>query len=258
MRALREFGAALTAWPLWTAIAKDDVQGRYKRTALGPFWLVLSQAGFIIGIYLLHRTGLGGGNENFLYFLSASLPVWGLITSLLMDGSNSMIWSKPYLESFPLPPALFAIRVVASSVVTFAHLIVTFIVVSIWQMAPPTPALVAFIPALIIIIVFGLGCSLGLGSLGARFRDIPVFTTSLIGLLFVLTPVFWVPTPEQAASPLVRFNPFFYLLEVGRAPLLGDMPSLGIWVVAVLIALFTLAAGLFIHVRTRASLIYWL
>ena len=57
---------------------------------------------------------------------------------------------------------------------------------------------------------------------------------------------------------LVAFNPFYYLLEVIREPLLGQAPSLLIWSVATGITLigFIFALGFFSRFLNR--IVYWL
>lgn len=258
MRPVEELLAAAKAWPVWGSIAQDDVAGRYRRSVLGPLWLVLSQAGFITGLYLLHREVFGSSATNFLLWLAISLPVWGLIYAFVVDGANSIQRAKSYLESYPLPPAVFVLRTVAASLVTFAHLLVVLVIPAVLAPPPIGLATLAVVPGLAIVILFGLGAGLLLGALGARYHDVPLALPTVMNLLFVLTPVFWVPTPQQAQSPLVLINPLYHLLEVVRAPLLGGWGTDLNWIVASVTAVGTLLVGAVVFSRMRPTLIYWL
>ena len=40
--------SALTAWRLWTMLGWNDIRQRYRRSTLGPFWITLSVAFFIV------------------------------------------------------------------------------------------------------------------------------------------------------------------------------------------------------------------
>ena len=258
MSSLKEIASALFAWRGWGAIAVEDVVGRYRRTVIGPLWLVVSQSAFIGGIYLLHKTMLGQGQSNFLLFLSISLPAWSLLSSLLSDGASSLVRSKGFIESYPLPLAIYLIRTVAGSFVTFAHLFTVFVVVSLATRHAPTYHALALIPALMIIAVYGFGVNLILAPIGAKFRDVQPAISSALGLLFVLTPIFWVPTAEQLHNPILQLNPFYHLLEIIRQPVLGSWGDPTHWLVSLGIAIGSLIVGGVVYARTRPNVVYWL
>jgi ABC-type polysaccharide/polyol phosphate export permease len=258
MTRVAELADALGAWRIWGAFAADDVLVRYKRSVLGPLWIVLQQGALILGLYLLHRSVFAAGDDDYLLFLAASLPVWALISGMLTEGAMSIVRAKGFLESYPLPPGIYAVRTVAAGFVTFAHLLLVYLAVAVAQGANPGAALLAFVPGLVLIAVFGFGCALAFGALGARFRDIALALPSVMTLLFILTPTFWVPNAEQLQSPLVRLNPFFYLLEVVRQPLLGSWGDPAVWLAAGAISFGTLIVGALVFIRLRPTLVYWL
>jgi ABC-type polysaccharide/polyol phosphate export permease len=258
MSSLKEIAKALFAWRIWWAIAVEDVVGRYRRTVIGPLWLVLSQVAFIGGVYILHKSLFGRGQQDFLLYLSISIPAWSLISGLLSEGATSLVRSKGYVESYPLPLAIYLIRTVAGAFVTFAHLFTVFIAVSLVMRHAPTIHAIALLPALVLISLYGFGVNLILAPIGARFRDIQPAIGSALGLLFVLTPIFWVPTPEQLHNPLLQMNPFYHLLEVVRQPLLGSWGALIDWYVSAGIAVGSLVIGSVVYARTRPNVVYWL
>jgi ABC-type polysaccharide/polyol phosphate export permease len=254
---LGEIVRALGAWRIWGVTAVDDIMGRYRRTILGPLWITLGQAGFIAGLYLL-RSKFSAGDTNYLAYLAASIPTWGLLASFIVDGSNSLIKSKGFIDNYPIPMAVFSMRAVAAAYINYAHLLVVYLVIVALMLKAPTIAHLAILPGLLITLVFGLGCVLMLGPLGARFRDLAPATNMGTSLMFVLTPVFWVPEPAQVDSALVTYNPFYYLLEVVRAPLLGQVVEPHVWLLAVAVAAAVFVAGLATYVRMRPQIVYWL
>lgn len=257
--ALREIVRALKAYTIWGPIAVDDVVARYKRTVLGPLWVILPQAFFIFGLYTLHRQNLSGGTAaDYLPYLAISLPLWSLLTALVVDTTSCFLSAKGFIESYALPPAIHVVRTVARAFILFAHLLVVYVVVELWAHKGLPLTIVAAIPAMAILAVFGLGAGLALAPLGTRFRDVPPALQALMMLGFVLTPVFWVPTEAQRESPLVQFNPFYYLVEVVRQPMTGSWGEPHVWMLASLIALGALAAGVVIYTRLRSMILYWL
>ena len=86
------------------------------------------------------------------------------------------------------------------------------------------------LPGLLLWALDSLALTLLLGGFCARFRDIMPIVNSVMQIAFFITPVIW--KPEQlgpAGMSKLPFNPFYDLLEIVRAPLLGHMPSMMVW-----------------------------
>jgi len=73
-----------------------------------------------------------------------------------------------------------------------------------------------------------------------------------------LTPIFWQPETLSAQSLLLDLNPFYYLMEVVRAPLLGEPLSAQIWLVAIALTICGWSAALLMYSRVRRRIAYWL
>ena len=48
-----DFGQTVVGWRTWWLMASQDIRLRYKRSAIGPFWLSVAMAVQVIGIGLL-------------------------------------------------------------------------------------------------------------------------------------------------------------------------------------------------------------
>jgi ABC-type polysaccharide/polyol phosphate export permease len=262
MKNAKEILYALYSWRIWLTFAVDDVIGRYRRTVFGPFWIVIAQAAFIGGLFYLHGAFSGRqgtvSDTQFLLYLSIGLPVWGLIAGSIIEGCNALVRTKGFIESYPLPLPIHIIRSVMAQLVTFAHVILVYVLAAILTRSNPGLAVIAVIPALIMLVLFSFGAGLALGPLGARFRDLAPGLTAVINLLFVLTPVFWVPSPDQLNGPFIKYNPFYYLLQIVREPFMGHWGSPTLWCVGAGLTVASLLVGSIIFIRTRHNVVYWL
>jgi len=97
-----------------------------------------------------------------------------------------------------------------------------------------------------------------LGMICTRFRDVPPIIGSLIQLLFFVTPVMWKPELLGDRRYLMVLNPFYHLLEVIRAPLLGHVPGWESWVAGLLFAAAGWAFTFVCFARFRKRIAYWL
>ena len=69
----------------------------------------------------------------------------------------------------------------------------------------------------------GARVSLTIGMVSARFRDIPRIIASLAEVVFLITPIIWTPDLLGPRIYLAYGNPFFHMIEIVRAPLLGHV-----------------------------------
>ncbi|PXV58959.1 putative hydrolase, CocE/NonD family [Dyella jiangningensis] len=94
----------------------------------------------------------------------------------------------------------------------------------------------------------------------ARFRDLSQIVGSVLQVAFYLTPIMWLPRslPANVSVYLLDFNPAYHLLEIVRAPLLGQWPSAMNWGVSAALAVVGWALALFIYGRYKRRIAYWL
>jgi lipopolysaccharide transport system permease protein len=77
-------------------------------------------------------------------------------------------------------------------------------------------------------------------------------------IAFFMTPVIWQPEQLGAGQSVLPFNPFFDLLEIVRAPLLGALPAGDVWLGAVLYSLVLCVLAWALFTRVRGRIAFWL
>lgn len=249
--------SGLALWRLWIRLGWNDILQRYRRSMLGPFWLTASMAVMVVALGILYSELFATSVSDLLPFLCTGLLVWNLIASFLTEGGTLFTGSESYIKQIRLPYSVYVYRSGWSKVVIFAHnFIIYFGVLLYFQIWPGAVALLA-IPGLIIVVLNGILANLYIGIVSARFRDVPQVIASVVQIVFFVTPIFWKPELLKGRTYLTDFNPFFHLLEIVRAPLLGNIPSLTSYFAVLIITLinFAIAAVFFSRFRSRIS--YW-
>jgi lipopolysaccharide transport system permease protein len=249
--------AGLASWRLWGRLGWNDILQRYRRSILGPFWLTASMAIMIVALGGLYAGLFNTPIEDFVPFLCVGLLVWNLISSFLTEGGTLFTGSESYIKQIRLPYSVYVYRSTWSKLVTFFHnFIIYFAVLLYFQIWPGTVALLA-IPGLIIIVVNGALASLSIGIISARFRDVPPLISSVVQIVFFVTPIFWKPEMLKGREYITDLNPFFHLLEVVRAPLLGSVPSANSYFAILLITVINIAITGAFFSRFRSRISYW-
>jgi ABC-type polysaccharide/polyol phosphate export permease len=256
--ALQDLGGSIRRLPLALGLAADDINSKYRRTVLGPIWIMLGQAATIAGFSLVFSGLLRTSQSEYALFLAASLPVWALISTYMIEMPVAFVQAKGLLESYDMPWLLHIWRRSLGYLFVFAHQIVTLFVVMVLLRVPLHAEMLYAVPGLLIVTVAGSGIGMFLAVVGARFRDLQPAMSILVSFLFFLTPVVWHADRLPANDWIYRFNPFYYLISLIREPLLGRVPAIEMWIAAVVGAMLAFAIGFVSFTMSRGRLYHWL
>lgn len=247
----------LSLWRLWITLGWNDILQRYRRSILGPFWLTASMAIMVIALGVLYAELFKMPIREFLPFLCVGLLAWNFLSGFLSEAGSLFIGSESYIKQIRLPYSVYVYRSTWSKFVIFAHNFVIYFGVLLYFQFWPGAVMLLAIPGLVLLIINGALANLYIGVISARFRDVPQVVTSVVQIVFFVTPIFWKPELLQSRAYLADLNPFFHLIEIVRAPLLGQLPTAKHYVAVLLITLINLTVASVFFTRFRARIAYW-
>lgn len=242
---------------LWATMGVQDIRQRYRRSVIGPFWLTISMGVMVAALGLLYGTIFGQEIEDYLPYLAAGFVCWGLISSLILDGTRTFITNEGLIKQLSAPLSIYVYTVVWSNLIVFLHNVWIVFLVMLWFGKAPDWSMLLAVPAVGILLVNGVWLGLLLGLFSARFRDIPQLIASIVQVMFFLTPIIWRPEMLPGRALVLDLNPFYYLIELVRAPLLGTVPSTQILVGVSLITIVGWAVTMIFYTTYRWRLAYW-
>jgi ABC-2 type transport system permease protein/lipopolysaccharide transport system permease protein len=242
---------------LWGALGLQEIRQRYRRSRIGPFWLTISMGVMVVALGLLYGAILNQSIATYLPFLAAGFVIWGLISGMIMDGVRTFIDGEGLIKQLPAPISIHAYRACWINLIIFLHNIVIYFFVALWFGLAPNINILLVIPGVIIVLINGFWMTLLFGMLSARFRDIPQIITNIVQVMFFLTPILWNKDMLSNKIYIIEWNPFYYLVEIVRTPMMGFMPSWNIILGSLLITIIgsTVAFAFFCAFRWRIP--YW-
>jgi ABC-type polysaccharide/polyol phosphate export permease len=255
--AFEDFRDGLIAWRISAIMGWGELRRRYHRSLLGPFWITLSMAIFILlvgGVFSqLSSTTL----RSFMPYIATGYVTWLLLASFISDGCTVFIGATRFLRQMRLPKSTFVFASVWRDLMVFAHNLPVVVIILALCGIRPTLWTLMLVPAVMATAAAGVILALVLGMIASRFRDLIPIVTSLVQLMFFLTPVLYQPIHLGRAGSLLYLNPATHFVGIMRSGFLGEMPSLLNWLAVLAMLVVGATVSFLLFVRFRARITYW-
>jgi ABC-type polysaccharide/polyol phosphate export permease len=246
------------AWRVWTILGWDDIRQRYRRSILGPFWITLSMGVFILVLGVIYGRLFHTDLTTYMPFLSAGYILWGFISAVTNDSCGAFHEGGRIIKQIKLPFTTYVFRVIYRNFIVFLHTIVIFIPVAIYFKVAPDWKMLLALPGLFLVVINVTWVATTLAIISTRYRDVQQIVTTIVQLMMFATPIMWLASSLGDAIIVAEVNPAYHLIEIVRAPMLGEAPELRSWLVAcgLAVAGSLLATGLL--VRKSRRIVFWL
>lgn len=237
--------------------AWTETLARYRRSLLGPLWLVLSTLIGVGGLGLVWSALLKIDARDFIPSLAVGLVTWQLISGSITEATTVFSRAGGSILNIKLPTFLMSFQLLFRQLINFGHnLVVVLLVLLIYPDHIGAAALFA-IPGLLIVAVSLAGVIQLFGFFGARFRDLDPLISSFMPILFFLSPVIYQSRQLNGMEYLMEFNPMAHWIRLIRDPVMGVFPTVGSYLAALAILAAIWAAALWITSSRAHRLPYW-
>lgn len=248
---------------LWFALAARDLRLRYRQTFLGVMWVVfqpLAGAGvfaFVFGTVLGLRNGSqadtsGLAQPSYFLFSLVGTLLWTVFSSTFSKSSMALLGNASLVAKVYFPRLLLPLATLLSTAVDFGIGVAAFAAVALGQgVRTPWQGWLLFSLWAGIAALTAMGLGLMASALMSRLRDIQHVLPLLLPFLMYASPVGYPLERVPAQWRLVfEFNPLTWVLEGGRAALLGTPAVPGSGVAACVLGSITvLVLGIWMYRR---------
>lgn len=216
--------SSFSKWRVFLYLGVQDVRGRYHRTKLGLLWPFMTISVWVVGVGAIYGNLFHQDLSKFLPYLASGFVLWGFIQSSLVEGCNSYFSAIGYIKQFNFPTTVYVLRVLVSSffnfIITMPILLlilfyfdISFGLGSFWVLAG---IFILFVITFFHILMFS--------SITLYVKDTPHLISALLQLMFFVTPIIFTVDmlKERGLDFVYSYNPFYYMIEVVRYPLLNN------------------------------------
>jgi ABC-type polysaccharide/polyol phosphate export permease len=249
---------ALRSWRLWTKFANDDLRARFRRSWVGPFWLVLTTIIFVGALSLVYSTLFKADIRNYMPFVAVGVVVWWFISAVASESVVTFVEAESFIRQVRLNLFVYVFRVVWRNALVFAHHFVVALATVFILAFPDLRLLPLAAVGVLLLLQQGLWLAPLLGLIGTRFRDLHPIISSLLQVMFFVTPIMWSPSLLGDRQWIADFNPLHSLIAVVRDPLLGTVPGLATYAIVLGMTLAGFLLAILAYGKFKARVVYWL
>ena len=243
---------------IWTLISRD-VRTRYRQTALGPLWLIISPFVNMVVMSIIFGTVAKLPSEGLPYpiFLYAAMMPWNLFSTAVTSSTTSLGSFLGWMSKIYFPRFVAPIVNVATATVDWAISLIILIGLMIFYRFTPSPSVLAAPLFLLMALLGGIGIGLWGAALAVWFRDFPKILGYAMSAWYYATPVLYSTT---VVPPnwlwLYKINPMYWVVEGFRWSLLGagSPPNIGM-IVPSCFFLLVLVSGAYVFQRTSSEVV---
>jgi len=248
--AIRDLIAGLKDHKRWRRFAIFYIRRSYWRTKLGLLWPALSFALFVFMLSVVWGQLFGRDLNVYLPHFGYGFSCWIFLNAIISGSQQVFISNASVIKEFPLPLSFYAFAKTTQEMTFLMLYLFCLTLVDLFYIHAMSWETLLVFPALIIYFIDAVLISLILGMLTTRFRDVSQVLPNLMRAFFFFTPVLWGIEDRPQLAPLIYSNPLYHAIEIIRAPMSGELPTilnwavmLGITTTAIIILLLSYKAG---------------
>ena len=256
---IREFVNALHFWRIWNIATIYKIVLNYRRTYLGTAWLMVGITLIVIVKSFLFSGILNLPSERIIPNLAIGMLVWRLLVGIVNGSCDALSTNKSNFEQGYFPLFTPVLSTIVHHSFIFMHALIPMLAISFYFALPHWGNLFLVIPGLVLICFTAIPIGYILSVLCARFRDLANLIHAIMGVLFFMTPVIWIPEMATGFRQwIVLLNPFYHFMEIIRDPIVAQpIVSLN-WIVALLSGIFAWVVSYILYSYYGRRVLIWL
>ena len=241
---------------VWLFSGIHDLKKKYRKTLLGPFWNVISNIILMFVITAVWTQVFNISVKEFVPHVFTGLVIWFFLTDVTV-GSTTIITEKwhSYFQNVFIPVLSICLRYLTTNIFVFFHNLPIFLIL-MFYLSTLQNILFVFL-GLIILLLNSIWLTILMVFLGTRFRDIKPLASSIMAAGTLITPIMWKKDMLGKYENYVYFNPFTHIIEVVRAPLIGNNVELFVYLTNIFFIIIGFSLTYFLFKKKGSKLIYW-
>ncbi len=245
---------------LFTELVKRDFKKKYKGTALGMLWSVLSPLLTLLVMAVVFTKFFGRNTPHYIVYLFSGIINFNFYSEATKDGMHSLVKNVSIFSKIPVPKYLFLFSKVFVSTLNYLIILGIYLVFIWCDGLGLSLKIFALIYPVIYLVVLNLGVGLILSALFIFFRDMSYFYDIFTRLLMYVSAVFYnINRFPVRVQKFFCLNPVFLAIKYFRLVVIENtIPSLQYHLLMAFYAILFYVIGHIIYKRNNYRFIYYI
>jgi len=245
---------------LFHELVHRDFTKKYKRTALGIAWSVLSPLLQLLVMRLMLTRFFATGIEHYTTFLFAGNIVFNYYNESTNAGMTALAENSAIISKVNIPKYLFVFSKNISSFITFVLTVLIFFVLAAIDGITFTWRIVCLAYPIVCLVLFNIGLGLFLSALYTFFRDLQYLYSIFTFLLMYMSAVFYnIDSYTPFAQNLFLLNPIYLFIRYFRKIVIEQtIPSHWFHLLMLADVIIALLAGFHMYKKYNHDFLYYL
>ena len=241
-------------------LVKRDFKKKYKRTALGFLWSMLSPLMMLSVMSFVFGQFFGKDIEYFVVYILAGQIVFAYFSESTNTGMVALLGNASIFSKINVPKYLFVLSRNISALINFGlTVLIFFVFVFTYGIDPSFTMLLIFYP-ISCLILFNYGIGLILSALYIFFRDMQYLYSLLLQVMMYGSAIFYnIDILSKELQKVFYFNPLYvYITFIRECVIYGNIPEILLWILCLFYAIAAFFIGLYFYKHYNYKFIYYI
>lgn len=245
---------------LFSELVKRDFKKKYKRTALGMLWSVLSPLLMLCVMAVIFGQFFGRNTEHYIIYLFSGQVVFNYFTESTNEGMNALMSNAGIFSKINVPKYLFLFSKNVSALINFAIILVIYFIFIYFEGIAFTWKFVCLLYPILCLIFINLGMGLVLSALFIFFKDIQYLYRIFTQIVMYGSAIFYnIDGMSLKMQQIFYCNPIFVCISYFRSIVLQDtVPGLWLHFLLAFYALALFGAGCYVYKKYNYKFLYYI
>lgn len=244
---------------LFEELVKRDFKKKYKGTALGMAWSILSPLLMLFVMRLVFTQFFGRGMEYYTTYLFCGNLIFNYFNESTSQGMTSLLGNSAIFTKVNIPKYLFLFSKNIQTLINFGLTLVVFFVFCVFDGITFTWKFVFLLYPIGCLVLFNVGMGLILSALFVFFRDIQYLWSIATQLLMYMSAIFYT---IDHYSPMVQnmflLNPIYLFIRYFRKIVIeATIPTVWFHLLILADVLIVLGIGCWMYKKYNTKFLYY-
>ena len=244
---------------LFEELVKRDFKTKYKRTALGMAWSVLSPLLTLLIMRLVFTRFFGGGVEHYTTFLFCGNLVFSYFNEATSQGMTSLLGNAGIFTKVNVPKYLFLLSKNVQTLINFGLTLIVFFLFCVLDHITFTWKFILLIYPIVCLLLFNIGIGLILSALFVFFRDMSYLWSVFTQLLMYMSAIFYnIDGFPPMVQNLFLLNPVYLFIRYFRKIVIeATIPTWQFHLLMLVDVVIAVGVGYWIYRKYNTKFLYY-